>query len=91
MKKNKLKATVFINNNFIIILINSSTKSNQNPSLLKQIMKTVISGSQNTNVMPYSTMGASDGVVWIWFIMKKERSELGPWNKRNIKKDYSER
>lgn len=54
-------------------------------------MKTVISGSQNTNVMPYSTMGASDGVVWIWFIMKKERSELGPWNKRNIKKDYSER
>lgn len=54
-------------------------------------MKTVISGSQNTNVMPYSTMGASDGVVWIWFIMKKERSELEPWNKRNIKKDYSER
>lgn len=75
----------------MIILINSSTKSNQNPSLFKQIMKTVISGSQNTNVMPYSTMGASDGVVWIWFIMKKERSELEPWNKRNIKKDYSER
>lgn len=54
-------------------------------------MKTVISGSQNTNVMQYSTRGASDGVVWIWFIMKKERSELEPWNKRNIKKAYSER
>lgn len=81
MKKNKLKATIFTNNNFIIILINSSTKSNQNPSLLKQKMKIVISESQNTNVMQYSTKGASNGVVWIWFIMKKERSKLEPWNK----------
>lgn len=81
MKKNKLKATIFINNNFIIILINSSTKSNQNPSLFKQKMKIVISESQNTNVMQHSTKGASNGVVWIWFIMEKERSKLEPWNK----------
>lgn len=44
-------------------------------------MKIVISESQNTNVMQYSTKGASNGVVWIWFIMKKERSKLEPWNK----------
>lgn len=36
--------------------------------------------------MQYSTKGASVSVVWIWFIMKKERSKLEPGTNEVLRK-----